>query len=416
MIVNTQESTNKIYFDTVKKMVGLDPSVNYSAPNIKIGIIDEGKSALPYLYNNTNLKYAENWSSTILEDTTNNSYHTSKVLSTMFQIVTDSNYYVARFETAKQASSGMSTLKDNVEWLLKKNVNIINMSFNDSTDCGVYNGYCAYLDYIVANNNVLFVKSAGNDKQYVTSPGGGMNVLTVGSVCPSYNVSSFSSYGMQSAYNSKIMKPNLVAPGEFRVPLPYSSTNVANNYTVGTSIAAPIVTAIAALLMQNFEDLKTNINKLITLLMAGAQRLPSQSSVVEQECGVGIVNYAVTVDIINNGRVYSTLNDQNLKGDTIDEVSFNYNGNTEKLTMMTMCSYPFEISLGNSSSSATINKTRYSLDLYDSYYNYVTNYTSGSNFIINELELSSYEVYTLEIKMNSTLVSNNPDRITIVIS
>ena len=71
-------------------------------------------------------------------------------------------------------------------------VNIINMSAGVN-DNGFYDNYCKYIDYVVQSTYCTFVKSSGNNgpstQPKITSPGCGMNVITVGSIAKDKNVS-----------------------------------------------------------------------------------------------------------------------------------------------------------------------------------------------------------------------------------
>jgi hypothetical protein len=143
-------------------------------------------------------------------------------------------------------------------------IRIVNRS-NFEADTNVYDSYTSQWDDWIFNNRVLVVKSAGNfgaapDSTNVTTPGGGLNVLTVGNYNDSNNT-----IAAQSSWRdptSKNAKPELSAPG----------INIdAGGFTMsGTSQATPFVTAIAADLMQTYPWLQGRAHVLKAALMSGA--------------------------------------------------------------------------------------------------------------------------------------------------
>lgn len=128
----------------------------------------------------------------------------------------------------------------------------------------VYNLLSIYADQqaLDLNQSVLNVFAAGNDGGYSCSPYpasfGTMktgwqvskNVLTVGAIDQSsYLIASFSSRG--PAADGRI-KPEIVANG-FATVSTYPNDSYATNY--GTSMAAPVVTGVTALLQQSYRQL-----------------------------------------------------------------------------------------------------------------------------------------------------------------
>lgn len=172
-------------------------------------------------------------------------------------------------------------------------VNIINMScFIGETS--FYNGYCAYIDYVTQNTSCLFVKSAGNNGAttcYVSSPGGALNSVSVGSIDVDKDVSYFSSYVL----NNYDFKPDMVAPGG-RI---YNIPNI-DDYHSGTSLSASMVTGISALLMEEFPLLKTKPSLLVSALRASCSYLPSQTQFYDAQCGYGLVNYLNARNYLNS--------------------------------------------------------------------------------------------------------------------
>ncbi len=125
-----------------------------------------------------------------------------------------------------------------------------------------------FADFMVQDRNFLFVKSAGNEGRWapansITPPGDAYNVLTVGAtgVNPANlnqvgmdytRVAPYSSRGPTTDANPR-HKIELVAPGSVitSAGTPVAPGNNQTSTASGTSFAAPHVTGMAALLMDN---------------------------------------------------------------------------------------------------------------------------------------------------------------------
>lgn len=411
--VNGSVSDQPINMSQVKSMVGIQDS-NFLGDGIKVGIIDFGT---PY--------YTYSISDNIVEDRcyytdsyTGGNYHTSKVLSVLCGsegIAPNVSIYITSNDYNKiNGQQTTATLGDNIEWLLNKNVDIINFSGSNSTAAdGLYTGYCAYIDYIVATRNILFVKSAGNngDTKLISSPGGALNVLTVGSVDANQNVASTSSYLMAERYNNKIIKPNLVAPGE------KINTYMPSLFSFyGTSFAAPIVTGIAARLLQEFSFLKDEPFSLINYLMLGANKLPSQSSMLDITCGAGLVNYSNTKFAISTGYKENYICSADYVGDVVGQEYFYAEKTDYELAFYSIT--PYSVAepdgyneLEYSNNAFDINCTRYDIEIWDyTEENCFYSYSTYTNFIIDNIELEIGARYSIVITMYSNRPSDNYDK------
>ena len=157
---------------------------------------------------------------------------------------------------------------------------------------------CAIADYVVQNYKITVVKSAGNrgrDSGLLTTPGNGLNVISVGSVSLNNAISCFSSSKLNSSYSPLLFKPTLVAPGDGLDGVPNTSEDL-----TGTSYAAPFVTGIVALLMQEYPDLKYHPEKVMSILTDSCTSVSGQESFEDHDAGFGLVNYGNAREACSN--------------------------------------------------------------------------------------------------------------------
>lgn len=137
---------------------------------------------------------------------------------------------------------------------------------------------------------IVVICSAGNEGSnswgLVTPPADVDGILAVGSVTQGRTKSGFSSIGPTS---DNRIKPDVVAMGTgTTVIFPTGSIGTVN----GTSLAAPIITSLAAGLIQRFEDLKAS--EIVDLILGSG----SQATTPNNQLGYGIPYYPrISVDV-----------------------------------------------------------------------------------------------------------------------
>ena len=181
-----------------------------------------------------------------------------------------------------------------IDWMLDRNVNIINMSFGEKNPTGNYNSESAYVDYIVNTYKVTIISSSGNeglDTGYITNPALGYNVITVGAGnSDNYYAVNFSSYKVNNGPD----KPNIVAPGLNIEITPFGILN-------GSSLSSPIVASCVALLMEERTDLTIHPEYVLALMMNNGDRSDEGNTIgLDEYVGGGRINFESMMTYINN--------------------------------------------------------------------------------------------------------------------
>lgn len=199
---------------------------------------------------------------------------------------------------ATKATNGPT---DYLQWLIDNNVNVVNTSFGDGGDEGVYTSDAKKVDQIIRNSFITIVGSAGNNSSRTTSPKTAYNYITVGN---SHDSTLFrrstSSYVEASGYGAS--KPNLMAPGS-------TTTNASSGS--GTSYASPQVAGCLALLMEEFPFLVAYPELCLSVVTSSASPMSStyntlsgdnyyDQSGLHNEIGAGLLNYEKMREAMNN--------------------------------------------------------------------------------------------------------------------
>ena len=243
----------------LKQYLGINNLISYvgSEEEIKIGVLDEGQPNIQYLRQlglNDNFEMNDHvWYAT-------ENRHPKHVLEIIHSIIPDAYFYYTTYRFVNDNDT--HTLIEEIDWLLSKNVDIINCSLHLSSQSpqGVYDSYSTYgniaeyLDYISNEYDVTIIKSAGNWKQdnngnyvhYGVSSGAmAYNIITVGNFnLQTYMLDESSQYYQGSVWTNK---PDICAPGYIQF-LDLFEDN-------GTSYAASIVAGVAALIISHYDSM-----------------------------------------------------------------------------------------------------------------------------------------------------------------
>lgn len=281
---------------------------------------------------------------------------------------------------------------EEIDWMLDRGVNIINLSYGDTNATGVYSSQSAYMDYVVRVNFVTIVAAAGNygeDTKFVANPGIGYNVITVGAtnLTGTYR-ESYSSYLVMQGPS----KPNIVAPTGIRIPnYSYSLT--------GTSFSSPLVAGSIALLMETYPELKVFPEKVMSLVAASSKFMSEHSSRgiegYNAEVGAGLFDYTESYE--NMTSTYSYINSTGTSG-VYKEVYFYVEyGKQIKASVAWLL---------NSNNTTTVKLTDYDLRLFDPTGRPVASATSNHNNIeVVSLTAHMSGYYRLQIMQNGSLAN-----------
>ncbi|MFA7626471.1 MAG: S8/S53 family peptidase [Candidatus Kapaibacterium sp.] len=179
-----------------------------------------------------------------------------------------------------------------VEWLESKGVDIINTSLGyfrfdsnfvsyDYSDLSGNTSLASRALNHASRRGVLAVTAAGNygpNERTITCPADSDSNLVVGSINSNREVSNFSSRGPDALGRTR---PHIVAKGE-KIHLPSTSGDNSTVTTSGTSLATPVISGSAALLLEAFPELQAYDLK--EMLIKSASNHPNKNN----DIGYGI--------------------------------------------------------------------------------------------------------------------------------
>jgi len=191
-----------------------------------------------------------------------------------------------------------------MEWAAReKSARVINMSLGGNVPSDGKDPMSEAVERLTAETGALFVISAGNEgADYgVESPGAAASALTVGAVDAHEAIAPFSSRGPR--LNDNMIKPEITAPGVGIIAAQSHQANPsAGPYQSmeGTSMAAPHVAGVAALLLQKHPELSGK--QLKDALISTSKATPALTS---SQGGNGRVDAvaATTTTIIGTGAI-----------------------------------------------------------------------------------------------------------------
>ena len=202
-----------------------------------------------------------------------------------------------------------------MNWFIDNYCLVVNASMGWDTDAGKYTWVSAFMDFQVRYNRVIFVKSAGNggdnSNHYVTPPGTGYNAITVANSTKNAYIHNSSSYDAERDLNMN--KPTLAAPGTglYLNGKRLIGDKYPDNYNLGTSFAAPIVTGIIIKLLEEWPGLQLFPEAVSAVLIVSATNANCQKDIWDNRAGAGIVNYQRARSVINNSTCRMLYNKNN---------------------------------------------------------------------------------------------------------
>ncbi len=315
-------------------------------------------------------------------------------------------------------------------------------------DLGDYDSFTQSYDNITrgmhssGNRTVLVVFSAGNERtktncnqstkltNTTTGPGGtAKNVITVGSV--NSNDNSMTSYSSWGPTDDGRLKPEVVAPGDESGGNRINSTCPTSTYCTsgGTSMAAPAVSGVAALLVQDYRrthgDASPAPSTVKALLLHTATDLNNTGP--DFTTGYGLINATRAVDVIRqdgNGSVY--IRQDSVTDGTNDTITILVPAGTAELRLtLVWDDYPASVSaaktLVNDLDLVVTNSSGsrfypWTLSPFTSPLAAAVQSTTDNTNIVEQVLVTSPQSGVWTIRMNGTSVPQGPQNYSLVSS
>lgn len=274
-------STNWIDWGTEKIKAPQAWQQQLTGQGVKVAVIDTGIAAHPDLQIKKGVSFTDYTDS--YEDDNGHGTHVAGTIAAganrngLKGISPDVELYAIKV-LDKEGNGFHSTIIKGIEWAIEQNVDIINISVG-GTDSSVFLEVALSKAY--NDNGILIVGAAGNSGNTVEFPASYSSVIAVGATDHNDDRAQFSAHGDTL---------ELVAPG-VRV----KSTDLNNKYKTmdGTSMAAPHVTGMLALLKQAQPSLSNE--QLRTLIKDYTKDLGVLGE--DSEYGFGRIEFPAQVEI-----------------------------------------------------------------------------------------------------------------------
>lgn len=206
---------------------------------VKVGIIDTGiDTSHPDLKNNIKGGYNCIYPKKVATDDNGHGTHVAGIVAALHNnigvvgVSPKANIYAIK-SLDSSGNGYVSDVIEGLDWAVTNKMNVINMSFGTSSDNQSLHDAIIY----AYDSGIVLVAAAGNDPNSPTNyPAAYSEVFSVSAIDETKNIASFSSTG----------KVDFTAPG-----VNINSTYLNSTYKTisGTSMAAPHVTGVVALLL-----------------------------------------------------------------------------------------------------------------------------------------------------------------------